>query len=77
MGSRLLKKLTGAPASSAPAADGDDGDVAEGSNNAVATTAAGGKKRKATGPAQGDASAVKGEFSMTGFRISIAANLLL
>ena len=74
MGSRLLKKLTGASAGSASAAGGDYEDAGEGSSKAGATAA--GKKRKATGTAQGDAAPVKGEVLDDGFRISTAINLL-
>ena len=75
MGNRLLKKLTDASAGSATAADGDNNDAGEGTSKAGTTAA--GKKRKATGIAGGDASPVKGEFSMTdGFRILTAPNLL-
>ena len=66
MGGRLLKKLTGGSAASAPAAGGDNEDAGEGSSKAGVTAGAtpAGKKRKATGTAQGDASPVKGEISM-------------
>ena len=74
MGGRLLKKLTGASAASAPAADGDYEEAGEGSSKAGATAA--GKKRKAAGAAQGDASPVKGEILDDGFGISTAPNLL-
>ena len=63
MGGRLLKKLTGASAGSAAAADGESGDAGEGTSKAVATAT--GKKRKVPVTAQGDASPVKGEISMT------------
>ena len=75
MGSRLVKKLADASAGSAAAGDGDNNDAGEGTSKAAATPAD--KKRKATGIAGGDASPVKGEFSMTdGFRILMAPNLL-
>lgn len=66
MASRLIKKLTGASAGSASAADGEDGNVGEGSSVKAAATAAGGKKRKNAGTAQGEAAPVKGEISITG-----------
>ena len=64
MGGRLLKKLTGA--SAAAAADGDNEDAGEGSSKTGATAA--GKKRKATGTAQGEASPSKGEIWMMTLR---------
>ena len=63
MGGRLFKKLTGASAGAAPAADGDNEDAGEGSSKAGTTPA--GKKRRAPGIAQGDTSSSNGEISMT------------
>ena len=63
MGGRLFKKLTGASAGAAPAADGDNEDAGEGSSKTGTTVA--GKKRRAPATAQEDNSPSKGEISIT------------